>query len=70
MTGRRRFHSIFSPSKSIFSQLDIELIVFLLIFLKFSTIFRVLLRVRMLYYIKHEVVGDLVPKILEGVPIE
>lgn len=28
--------------------------------------FRVLLRVRMLYYIKHEVIGDLVQQIADG----
>lgn len=30
-------------------------------------IFRVLLRVRMLYYIKHEIIGDLVQHIADGV---
>ncbi|KAG8231203.1 hypothetical protein J437_LFUL010900 [Ladona fulva] len=30
---------------------------------------KVLLRVRMLYYIKHEIIGDLVQQIAEGVPV-
>lgn len=30
-------------------------------------VYRVLLRVRMLYYIQHEVIGDLVSQINEGV---
>lgn len=32
----------------------------------FFRYFRVLLRVRMLYYIKHEVIGDLVQQITDG----
>lgn len=31
--------------------------------------FRVLLRVRMLYYIKHEIIGDYVQQIQDGIPI-
>lgn len=31
--------------------------------------FRVLLRVRMLYYIKHEIIGDYVHQIQDGIPI-
>lgn len=31
--------------------------------------FRVLLRVRMLYYIKHEIIGDLVQHITDGVHV-
>lgn len=37
--------------------------------INFNKIFRVLLRVRMLYYIKHEVIGDYVQQIQDGVPI-
>lgn len=35
----------------------------------FSQFYRVLLRVRMLYYIKHEVIGDYVQQIQDGIPI-
>lgn len=34
---------------------------------RFFCFFRVLLRVRMLYYIKHEIIGDLVQHITDGV---
>lgn len=33
------------------------------------SLFRVLLRVRMLYYIKHEIIGDYVQQIQDGIPI-
>lgn len=64
MIGRRLIFSI------MFLPFACEILIRFLIFFNVSKNNRVLLRVRMLYYIKHEVVGDLVPKILEGVPIE
>lgn len=35
----------------------------------FCIMYRVLLRVRMLYYIKHEIIGDLVQHISDGVHV-
>lgn len=42
-------------------------ILFTYLFLCVCLFFRVLLRVRMLYYIKHEIIGDLVQQINDGV---
>lgn len=61
------------PSVDFFSYLNaIRFIMFLTfqsIWTKINTSFRVLLRVRMLYYIKHEVIGDCVKQILDGVNV-
>lgn len=51
--------------------LDINCIFyFFFIFSLNLSIYRVLLRVRMLYYIKHEIIGDLVQQILDAMPIK
>ena len=42
----------------------------LLTAIQFWTFFRVLLRIRLLYYLKQDVIGDLAEKIMAGVPYE